>query len=83
MAEAKDKSTLYYQTYTNRLAGGSGWASGIRPVIVLKSNVTTTGKDSSGAWTISLPGGRENSNLDIDGISISEIVEIIKSNLNI
>lgn len=83
MAEAKDKSTLYYQTYTNRLAGGSGWASGIRPVIVLKSNVTTTGKDSSGAWTLSLSGGRENSNLDIDGISISEIVEIIKNNLNI
>ncbi len=56
MATAKDKTTLYYVSYSGRLSGGSVNANGLRPVIVLKNNVTTSGKNTNGAWMISLDG---------------------------
>ena len=56
MATRKDNTTLYYVSYTGRLSGGSARANGVRPVVVLKSNVTTTGKNSNGAWILILDG---------------------------
>lgn len=56
MATRKDNTTLYYVSYTGRLSGGSARANGVRPIVVLKSNVTTTGKNSNGAWVLILDG---------------------------
>lgn len=67
MATAKDKTTLYYVSYTGRLSGGSVNANGLRPVIVLKNNVTTTGKDTNGAWVLALGDTKnpDNPNLEL------------------
>lgn len=56
IATRKDATTLYYVSYSGRLSGGSERANGIRPVVVLKDTVTTTGKNSNGAWILMLDG---------------------------
>ncbi|MBR1385833.1 MAG: hypothetical protein IJ568_03265 [Bacilli bacterium] len=52
LASVKDSTTVWGITSTGRVTGMSGYSQGIRPVIVLKSTVLTTGKDSNGAWIL-------------------------------
>ncbi len=51
-SSTSDSTTVWGITSTGRVTGMSGYSQGIRPVIVLKSTVLTTGKDSNGAWTL-------------------------------
>lgn len=55
-AEQAKSTTLRYVSASGRLSGGSDRANGVRPVVVLKSNVTTNGKNENGAWTLVLDG---------------------------
>ena len=52
LATAKDGTTIWGVTASGRVTGMSGYSQGIRPVIVLKSSVMTTGKNQDGAWII-------------------------------
>ena len=81
IATAKDSTTLYYVSYTGRLSGGSARANGVRPVVVLKSNVKTTGKNSNGAWILVLDDSSKelDSNIELPNSYIAKINNIINS----
>lgn len=81
MATAKDNTTLYYASYSGRVNGGSARANGIRPVIVLKSDVKTTGKNSNGAWILTFDDGAVkdigDTNIELPQTIVTKIKNII------
>lgn len=65
VATQKDSTTLYYISPTGRISGSSARANGVRPVIVLKSTVRTTGQ-SNGAWVLTFDTTKDSGELEIE-----------------
>ena len=77
LATATDSTTLKTIMYSGRETGRSSWAHGIRPVITLKANVETTGKNSNGAWVLTFNNTKGLDNTSISSFNNTELVKNI------
>ena len=48
-------SLAFYKNGSGKVTATGGWEHNIRPTVYLKENITTTGKNSNGAWILDTP----------------------------